>query len=73
MCRRGLKASHLVQGALRMLLNDLLQHPPICTGNELGDAAAALQVELIHLLGDVVAQHCAAAPNLPLKGADWRP
>ena len=56
-----------------MLLNDLLQHPPICTGNELGDAAAALQVELIHLLGDVVAQHCAAAPNLPLKGADWRP
>ena len=56
-----------------MLLDDLLQHPPVCAGNELWDAAAALQIQLIHLLGDVVAQHCAAAPDVLLKGADWRP
>lgn len=64
--------THLVQGALRMLLNDLLQHPPVCARGELGDAAAALQVQLVHLLGDVVTQHGAAAPDVPLKGTDRR-
>ena len=43
-CGRRPMASHLVQGALRMLLDDLLQHPPVCARGELGDAVAALQI-----------------------------
>jgi len=65
--------SHLVLGALGLRLNDLLQHTPVCARGELGDAAAALQVELIHLLGDVVEQHRVLAPDVLLEGADWRP
>lgn len=33
-----------------MVPDDLLQHPPVGTRLVLGDAAAALEVELVHLL-----------------------
>ena len=66
-------SEHLVEGALGLRVHDLLQHAPVRAGDGLGDAAAALQIELVHLLADVVPQHRGAPPDGPLEGADGRP
>ena len=42
--------THIVELPLRVVADDLLQHPPVGPGLVLGDATAALQVELVHLL-----------------------
>ena len=64
---------HLVEGALGLGVHDLLQHAPVRARDGLGDAAAALQVELVHLLADVVPQRRGAPPDGRLEGADGRP
>ena len=58
----------LVQLSGGVLSHQLLQAAPVCSRHFLGDAAAPLQVELVHLLADVVLQHCALAPDLLLEG-----
>ena len=60
-------------GALWVGGHDLLQHAPVRAGGVLGDAAAALQVELVHLLADVVVQHRAVPPDRLLERAHRRP
>ena len=64
---------HLVEGALGLRVHDLLQHAPVRARHALGDAATALQVELIHLFADVVPQRCGTPPDGLLEGADGRP
>ena len=64
---------HLVEGALGLRVHNLLQHAPVRARDALGDAAAALQVEFVHLLADVVPQHCGVPPDGLLEGADRRP
>lgn len=44
------------------------QHPPVRPGDLLGHVLAAQQVELVHLLGDVVHQHTLATPDVTLEG-----
>lgn len=60
-------------GAVGVGGHNLLQHAPVRTGGVLGDAAAALQVELVHLLTDVVVQHRAVPPDCHLERAHRRP
>ena len=63
---------HLVENALGLGVHDLLQHVPVGVRDVLGDAAAALQIELVHLLADVVAQHRRIAADCLLECTDWR-
>ena len=56
-----------------VLLHDLLQHPPVGTRLLLGDAAAALQVQRVHLLADVVLEHRLLPPDALLERRDGRP
>lgn len=51
--------------------HDFLQHAPVGARGVLGDAAAALKVELVHLLADVVVQHIAVGPDCLLERANW--
>ena len=62
---------HLVEGALGVGVHDLLQHAPVGAWDVLGDAAAALQIELVHLLADVVAQHRCIPADCLLECTDW--
>lgn len=47
---------HIELLAAGVILDDLKQHTPVGSRGVLGDAAAALQVEGVHLLADVIAQ-----------------
>ena len=54
-----------------MLDHSLLQHAPVSAMHAVGDLAAALQIESIQLLADVVSQSCGTSPGRP-PGADRR-
>lgn len=59
--------AHLEHFTCRVLSHQLLQAAPVGPRHLLGDATAPLQVQLIHLLADVVPQHTALAPDLLLE------
>ena len=59
--------AHLEQGSLRVCLHQLLQAAPVCPRRVFGDVAAALQVQVVHHLADVVMQHIAVAPDALLE------
>mmetsp|Transcript_35050 Transcript_35050/g.88742 ORF Transcript_35050/g.88742 Transcript_35050/m.88742 type:complete len:296 (+) Transcript_35050:706-1593(+) len=62
----------LVQLAARVVLHDVHEHAPVGARLVLGDAAAPLQVELVHLLADVVAQHAGALADEALERGGGR-
>ena len=63
----------LVQFTSRVLSHQLFQAAPVSPRHLLGDAAAPLQVQLIHLLAYVVSQHWALPSDLLLERRQRRP
>lgn len=59
---------HLVHFPSGVLGHQLLKAAPVSSWHFFGDTAAALQVQLIHLLADMVLQDGAVAPDLLLEG-----
>ena len=58
-----------------VLLDNGLQDSPVCTRLIFGDAAAALQVQGVHLLADMIPKLGLLPPHLLLEGRDcwaWR-
>ena len=68
---RGRAHLELLSGGV--LLHDGLQDAPVCTGLLLGNAAAALQVQGVHLLADVVPQLRLLTSYLLLESRHSRP
>ncbi len=61
------KYAYLVHLSCRVLCHQLFQAAPVSPRDLLWDAAAPLQIQLIHLLAYVVPQHCTLSPYLLLK------
>lgn len=59
---------HLVHFPRVVLGHQLLKAAPVSSWHFFRDAAAALQVQLIHLLADMILQDSAVAPDLLLEG-----
>ena len=64
---------YLVEEAGWVIRHDLLQDTPVSPRCVDRDAAASLQVQLIHVLTDVVQENSLPTPDSALELGQWRP